>query len=232
MECRAELTVLVAASSLLIATSAAATPEGPVFPTPGGPTSTINDGGNIARAGGRTFTFSGFDFGAVDEIYWGPTDDFFVPAPGVGAAMDGSIDSPGEFLTFDSVLGYYTGDTTIDITNVGTLAVETRFVVTVLDGGTSLFDASSLGIGSETQAVAEITGDPFEFNAIFEARFAGGTGWTGFLDFFDAQQTTGSGLARTDFQGALYYTPEPGTALLTGAGLLAMAGASRRRRTV
>ena len=77
------------------------TPVGPVQPGSAPLTGvSFTSAGDIGRAGGLTYTFSGLTSGLLAQfqsLEWGPAD-----ANGVQLAMDGAIDAPGETLTFNA----------------------------------------------------------------------------------------------------------------------------------
>ena len=221
--------------SLLAAVAASANPIGPVYPTPGGPGAWSSDGGDKGRSGGETWTYSVFDFNAVGQVWWGPTDNAWAPGPAVASAMDGAIDSPAETMTYNLATGHWEGSTTIYLDPTGNQAVDTRMRITVSQGGSAYVDSSTVGIGMETPIVSEITGDPFVLNLIFEARFAGTGSWIPFLDFYDGQPTVGANLTRMSFQEKFWYTALPvpglGSVAIILLGILLGATACWRLRT-
>src|SRR5438552_6346024 len=92
-------------------TNAALQLQGPVYPPPGGVTFS-SAGGEMGRAGGRTWYFTNTIAAATNVVYWGPTNN--------GVAM--SFVSPGfsgpEIMTFNPGLsslnagiGVWTGQT-------------------------------------------------------------------------------------------------------------------------
>jgi hypothetical protein len=216
----------------LAAQAAPIVAQGPVFPTPHGPSGFSFSGpiDDMGQTGGLELTLSGFDFGTGRAFWWGPTKDLFATGPGVGAALDGAIDSAGESLTYVGG-GIWTGTSTIDLVVGGPTSVDVRYTATIVMNGSAFFDASEISAStSVTPAVSEITGDPFKVNHLMEARFTSvGGAYTPLIEFFEAQ-TTASGGTVMSVQGGLYYTPEPSTFLMLGFGIAGLAGMGSRRR--
>src|SRR4051794_18375412 len=117
--------------------AAATTPIGPVQPG-AAPLAgvTFTSAGDIGRAGGLTYTFSGVTGGLLGQfqsLEWGPAD-----ANAVQLSMDGLIDAPGETLTFapgasDLANGraIWTGTAQYPIAVApGMLSLQTRFTMT------------------------------------------------------------------------------------------------------
>jgi hypothetical protein len=216
----------------LAAQAAPIVAQGPAFPTPHGPSGFSFSGpiDDMGMTGGLELTLSGFDFGTGRAFWWGPTKDMFSTGPGVGAALDGAIDSAGESLTYVGG-GVWTGTSTIDLVVGGPTSVDVRYTATIVMNGSAFFDASEISAStSVTPAVSEITGDPFKVNHLMEARFTSvGGAYTPLIEFFEAQ-TTASGNTVMSVQGGLYYTPEPTTFLMLGLGMAGLAGMGSRRR--
>src|SRR5262249_37639383 len=72
---------------------------GPVYPAPGG--NTFTPSGDIASAGGETWTFGGFDTSQFGQMVWGPWDANSVKLS-FDATGDTSYSTPGEVLQYDS----------------------------------------------------------------------------------------------------------------------------------
>ncbi|MFW2542675.1 VPLPA-CTERM sorting domain-containing protein [Primorskyibacter sp. 2E107] len=203
------------------------------YPAPGG---TSYSGSGFAfsnygpNTGTATWTYSGFDSAAWDQLWWG-LEEF-------GLAMDGSINAAGETMSVASMSGatlVYEGTTSI-------LAgpVFTRAVVTIVSGGSGWIDPLTVGITSpDIFAVTEVNGSvPFVVTFAVTASGsydAGGAGYVPFYNYFDPNTAPSEdGNAQSSFYRNFYYTaavPLPAglPLLLAALGGLAVI---RRRRTI
>lgn len=208
-----KIVALGACLSLTSLITHAAPVQGPVWPAPGG--TSFNFSGDMGRSGGSTLTLFGFDFGAFDQLWWGPGE--------LGLALDGAIDSPGESLVFNGGTGgtnaTWTGTTTLNGS-----AVTTRFTAQIL-AGNNWQDPTTVPIPTaDPLQVSEITTDPFIVSLLFEAGFTG-SALAPYLDFFDANTGQGQGFnAIKNFNGKLFVSaiplPPAVLLLLTGIGAL------------
>ncbi|WP_425097995.1 VPLPA-CTERM sorting domain-containing protein [Tropicibacter sp. S64] len=201
------------------------------YPAPGGTSYSSSDfafsnyGPNTGTA---TWTYSGFDPSAWDQLWWGFED--------LELAMDGAIDSAGEAMSLASMSGatiVYEG-----VTSVLAGPVYTRAVATIISGGSDWIDPTTVGITSPTIfAVSEVDGTvPFVVTFAVTASGtydAGGAGYVPWFNYFDPNTgPTEDGNSRTSYYRNFYYTaavPVPaGLPLLLGAmGALALL---RRRK--
>jgi hypothetical protein len=161
---------------------AAPTPNGPVQPGTAPFTGvTYTAAGDIGKAGGLTWAFSGLtgQLAQFQSVEWGPTDP-----NAVQLAMDGAINDPGETLTLSSVSGntaVWTGTAQYPIQQpLETLSLLTRFTMTA---GAALKATSGYGDG----ATVPVTGD-FSVNLLFEVSADNGATWTPATDYFNSQQ--------------------------------------------
>lgn len=204
---------------------------GPDWPAPGGTTYTAT-GLGIAHDGGRTFSYSGFDFSASDDLYWGLSADFDQVI-----SLTNRISSPFEVLEIDTFTGNqaeWRGISWLDNANTGNLdSVLTRLVID-LTGDASFVDSSSLDT-RELEPLAFVTGD-FQAQLVGEISQDNGTTWHAIDPYFDSYQTQPGDQYSINIGGAFYSTPatapvpEPATTLLIGAGVAGLLGTSRLRR--
>jgi hypothetical protein len=205
------------------------------FPAPGG-TAFVGTGTDTGSAGGAGFDFSGFDFGAFDQLWWG-LDTAYLPE----FATDGAVDTAGESLSFAGAAGStasWTGQTSFTHscdTGCTTDLVNTRFTITLSGAGASAFFPSSdllvldAGFDTSQSVLTEVTGD-FGVTFLYEVFFGGS--WQPVFDLFDAEQTPPtSNLVVTSHGGSFYSTavPEPGAALLVGLAVAAVLATRTRR---
>jgi hypothetical protein len=192
------------------------------FPAPGG--TTFVGVGNSGAGAGRTGSYSGFNFAAFDQLWWGPN--------AVRSAMDGAIDEPGESMVLTTVgtnQAVWTGTT--DVASIQYSGqVLTRYTAT-LSGAASnwIFPPAAVGIPpGGPQAVTEITGN-FSVHQLFEASINAGASWTPFLDLYNSLNTFGS-LTRLNVSGEFYSTtPLPAAIYLFGTVLGGLVWLGRRR---
>jgi hypothetical protein len=213
----------LALAAALAAPATAATFAG--YPAPGG-TSFSNSGSFLH--GTATWTYSGFDTAAWDQLWWG-----FDP---LGLAMDGTVDSPGEWLGLASASG---GTAVFEgVTSVNAGTVYTRTVAQIISGGGAWVDPVSVGIASPFMpAATEIDGTvDFVLSVSATASFtydAGGAGYTAFMPFFDANTgASEDGNAHTDVYRNFYYTaavPLPAALPLLALSLGGLWALRRRR---
>jgi uncharacterized repeat protein (TIGR01451 family) len=191
---------------------AAPTPVGPVQPGSAPLTGvSFTSAGDIGRAGGLTYTFSGLTSGLLAQfqsLEWGPAD-----ANGVQLAMDGAIDAPGETLTFnagasDLAIGkaVWTGSAQYPIAQPATtLSLLTRFTMTAEDAASAPITGFIATSGYGDGATVPVSGD-FSANLLYEVSADGGVTWTPAKDYFDAQQNVPGNQIVSSFTGAFFYT--------------------------
>jgi CSLREA domain-containing protein len=212
--------VLACASALLLSTVTWAL-GGPVATPPGGVTVTPSDptGRQIGITGGISYTYSGFDFGQFKTLYWGA-----VETGTVGFAFDGTINQPGEVMTFtlagsdlDHGMAQWTGSSRITCW-VGygwtDWVLPTRFTLRVTDASGDpipLVQGSALGLPGDG-VVMTVTGD-FTAWMLVETD---NSGWQPALEVFNSLQTISGldGQVSTRFDGQFYYEDIPASGLV------------------
>lgn len=208
----------------LTISAAEAAPLGPVYPAPGG--NSWSPAGDVGLAGGATWTYTITDFGAFDQLWWGPAN--------VGSSMDGGGLEAMSLNSLAGAVATWTGMTSVFL-NTGSSDVATRFTATIISGAPGGWVTSgSVGIlGGEPQAVAEVVSNDFVVNLLFEADIANfGVGFNPFRTEFDNAPTVG-GSSSTSFTGQFYYTenvPNPGAAALLLGGLGGLAFVRKKSR--
>jgi hypothetical protein len=172
--------------------------------------------GDLGRAGGLTWTYTGIQRGGISHIYWILCDDPAVPC---GLSMNGPITASSEwqFDATDSVLGngtlVFTTSTSIVQADAGiTIPLSARLTVTILDAGNAAIPfatVASLGVTARAgQYGAEIKGTGFVVKALVEVEDTSTSTWTPYLDYYDAEHTTDTGdaggNAYISFGGSFY----------------------------
>jgi len=196
--------------------------QGPVYPAPGG--NTFSASGDIASAGGETWTFGGFDTSQFGQMVWGPWDANSVKLS-FDATADTSYSQPGEVLQFDSADSdlangkiVFAGHADMSIFNGSgytPTSFDTRFTLLATDLSNtplSLTDPASLGldggIGGQVSVNDNLSG--YKVNMLYEAS-PNGTVWTPAKDLFNnignSQGTDPGTEIHTSFDAGFYYTP-------------------------
>ena len=196
--------------------------QGPVYPAPGG--NTFSASGDIASAGGETWTFGGFDTSQFGQMVWGPWDANSVKLS-FDATADTSYSQPGEVLQFDSADSdlangkiVFAGHADMSIFNGSgytPTSFDTRFTLLATDLSNtplSLTDPASLGldggIGGQVSVNDNLSG--YKVNMLYEAS-PNGTVWTPAKDLFNSignsQGTDPGTQIHTSFDAGFYYTP-------------------------
>jgi hypothetical protein len=169
--------------------------------------------GDLGRAGGLTWTYTGIDRGDLFHIYWIVCDD---PATPCGLSLDGAIDVAAENWQFsapDSDLPagrlVFTNTTHILLADATAPQVTGRLTVTIVDESDApirFADLATLGVtGRDGQYGAEIPGTGYEVVALAEVQDPSTLAWAPYLDYYDAAPTpeTGGSTA-TSFGGSFY----------------------------
>ncbi|WP_157220649.1 calcium-binding protein [Flavisphingomonas formosensis] len=174
----------------------APTPSGPIFVTgsPGG--ASLSSVGAAVASQGSVETYSGFDLGQYQKLWWGPS---------AGAALDGQIDSPSETMTLASISGnvaVWTGQTTV-ASDGGPRTVYTQLVITIEQGADGWVTSASAGISGGPQAVAQINGSTFAVKEQLLASFDLNGPYFPFNLFYDG--SSGNTPARSSVTGQLIY---------------------------
>ncbi|MEO7092516.1 MAG: hypothetical protein ABI175_04645 [Polyangiales bacterium] len=168
--------------------------------------------GDLGKAGGLTWTYTGIERKDLFHIVWLVCDD---PATPCGVSLDGAIDIPAENWAFsvadsDLVNGklVFTNTTRILLADTTTPALDGRVTLTIVDGLDAplrFADVPTLGMTARLGTHgAEITGTGFKVVALAEVKDAT-SAWTPYLDYYNAAPTpTTGGDARVSFGGSFY----------------------------
>lgn len=218
------LSAVVTAALLTTATSAHALLAGPFYPAPGG--NGFGSVGNAGDPGGLTGTYSGFDNSAFATLYWGPQWG----TSGPGAGLDGILHA----LSFVSVSGTtaiwqgttsYTSPGGPGPASCASCPIRLEVDIAGLGANPWVLEGSVVGLGALAPGIGAVVdnsaGVDFDANFQFLADLGSGFVAVNPIPTFGGTVTSVSGAFYSD-------VPEPGTALLLGSGLLALARRKRR----
>lgn len=168
--------------------------------------------GELGRAGGLTWTYTGITRADLFHIYWIVCDD---PATPCGLSLDGPIDVAAEawqFSATDSSLAagrlVFTNVTNILLADATTPQLYGRLTLQLYDDTNTTFgfaDVATLGVTARAGTHgAEIDTPGFRVTAIAEVQ-DNTLVWTPYMDYYDAASTpdTGGGTA-VSFGGSFY----------------------------
>lgn len=171
--------------------------------------------GNLGRAGGLTWTYTGIQRADLFHIAWVACDD---PMPH-GISLDGPLDMPDETWVFsaadsDLIAGklVLTNTTRIQLDGGTTNTLAGRVTLMIRDASDTplLWKAvAELGIPAAPPRGgthgAEITGTGFVVTALAEVQDPTTLTWSPFLDYFDAAPTPPLGpMVAMSFGGSFY----------------------------
>ena len=181
----------------------------PTFPPYG---LTFSPTGDIGRAGGLTWAYSGIQRGDLFHIYWIICDD---PDNTCGLSLNGPIDAPAETWVYsatDSDLPsgklVFTNTTQIMFADGTSSAASGRLTVTIVDESSAPVPFATVGTLGVTARVggfgAEIPGTGFTVTALAEVRDPSSMVWTPYLDYFDGAPTADGSTVSVSFDGWFY----------------------------
>jgi hypothetical protein len=171
--------------------------------------------GNLGRAGGLTWTYTGIQRADLFHIWWVLCDD---PSTPCGLSLDGPIDAAAEkwqLSAADSNLAagklVFTNTTQVSIADAGTPTLSGRLTMTIADPSDvplPFAAVATLGVTNARagQYGAEISGTGFKVKALVEV--LDGATWKPYLDYYDAAATQNTGDAggntTISFGGSFY----------------------------
>ncbi len=187
----------------------------PTFPSYG---LTWTPTGDLGRAGGMVWTYTGIQRMDLFHIYWILCDD---PMEACGLSLDGPIDNTAEgwhFSASDSDLPNgklgFVNSTHILLADTTMPALSGRLTVTMVDGSTMpvpFATVATLGVTARMgQYGAEIKGTGMTVTALAEVQDPTTLAWTAFKDYYDAAATpapatdAGGGMAYSSFGDSFY----------------------------
>jgi len=168
--------------------------------------------GDLGRAGGLTWTYTGIQRGDKFHIYWVVCDD---PNQPCGLSLNGPIDAPLESWQLDAPNADLTGGklafkntTAITLADGSSMSVNGRMTMTIVDGsgGVIPFDKlTTLGVPARAGAYgAEIPGTAFTVTALAEAQDPSTMTWMPYLDYFDQAPTMDGSTTFVSLSGSFY----------------------------
>jgi uncharacterized repeat protein (TIGR01451 family) len=203
--------VLTAVMTASAAPAAADTTTiGPVFPAPGSGTWTSTGtptGGEIGKAGGITWSYTGVDPTQFDQMVWGLGYPTFPATFSFGLDTAALAFDPATSSLSGGVLNF-TGSAEFPNLDGSTPSYPVRLQVTTATGPSAFVDPGSLtGLTVDPGAggVLPVTGD-FSVNLIIEVSTDGGTTWTPANDYFNNTPHTAGVSTSSSVQGDFWYT--------------------------
>ena len=169
--------------------------------------------GELGRAGGLTWTYTGIDRADMFHIYWIVCDD---PALACGLSLDGPVDAPGESLQFsalDSDLPagrlVLTNAPQIVLSDATSRPLIGRLTVTIVDGAGApipFATVATLGVPArDGDHGAEIPATDFTVTALAEVQDTITSTWTPYQDYYDTAPTPDPGPGTAVSFGGWFY---------------------------
>ena len=169
--------------------------------------------GDLGRAGGLTWTYTGIQRGSLLHIYWIVCDDPSMPC---GVSLNGPITTSSQWqldATNSSLSGgklVFSNTTAINTDDAGTVPLSGRLTVTIVDSGNAAIPfatVASLGVSArDGKYGAEIKGTGFKVTALIEVQDTITSTWTPYLDYYDNAHTVPADAenAYVSFGGSFY----------------------------
>ena len=170
--------------------------------------------GDMGRAGGLTWSYTGINRGSLTHIWWILCDDPLNPC---GLSMAGPIDRPSEDWLFDASRSdlpngkiAFTDTTRLALDGGSFEALPGRLTITIADASNAAVPFASVaslgGFARAGQYGAEIPGTAFTLQLLGEVQDPTSMTWTPYLDYYDSQPTpsTGGPYLTVDLDGFFY----------------------------
>jgi uncharacterized repeat protein (TIGR01451 family) len=183
---------------------------GPVFPAPGSGTWTSTGtpmGGEIGKAGGITWSYTGVDPTQFLQMVWG------LGYPTIPSTFSFGLNTAT--LAYDPAMSnlaggslVFSGSAQFPNLDLTTPTYPVRLVVTTLTGPTAFVTPASLSgltVDPSAGGVLPVTGD-FSVNLIIEVSTDGGVTWTPANDYFNSTPHPASVTTSSSVQGDFWYT--------------------------
>lgn len=168
--------------------------------------------GELGKAGGLTWTYTGIQRKDLFHITWILCDD---PATPCGLSLDGAIDSPAESWTFSAADSdfpngkvVFTNTTRIRLQDTTTPILSGRLTIMAtdaLDVPIAFAPVATLGVTPRlgTHGI-EIVGASFKIVALAEVKDAT-SAWTPYIEYYNAAPTpTAGGETASSYGGSFY----------------------------
>lgn len=168
--------------------------------------------GDLGKAGGLTWTYTGIQRKDLFHISWVVCDD---PATPCGLSLDGAVDSPAENWTYSAADSdfpngklVFTNTTRIRLQDLSTPLLEGRLTLTAVDALDVPIKIAPVAMLGVTPRLAthgvEITGTAFKVTAIAEVKDAT-SAFTPYIDYYNAAPTPMAGGETASSYGGSFY---------------------------
>jgi hypothetical protein len=210
------------------AVAGADTTIGPVFPAPGSGTWTSTGtptGGEIGKAGGITWSYTGVDPTQFDQMVWGLGYPDFPSTYSFGLNTATLAYNPTTSNLSAGILNF-SGSANFPNLNGTTPTYLIQLTVSTVTGPSAFVapaDLTGLTVDPSAGGVLPVTGD-YSVNLIIQVSTDGGSTWTPANDYFNETPHTIGATTSSSVQGDFWYTPVGTPAVSFGQNPLAFGG--------